>query len=516
MASIRGRALPSAAGWPSNLSVRAGDNLTLVSPRGAVTPFGTTPRIKAYKIAAVFEIGMSEYDAAFVFMPLAEAQAYFGRSGDVTAIEVYTDDPDHVDSFRKLVSDAAARPIYMLDWRQRNATFFNALQVERNVMFLILTLIVLVAALNIVSGLIMLVKDKGSDIAILRTMGATQGVDHARLSHHRIFDRRGRHLGRVSCSAPWSVSTSMRSGVSCPGLPIRICSRPSFISSRSCPLTWISRKPRPWWSWRSACRSLRPSIHPGGPRVSTRSKRFATNESPTMDDKTTITETTPPPAEEKEEEHPLIFLHGIGRQFHQGDSTLDVLKGAELAVWPGQSVALVAPSGAGKSTLLHIAGLLEHPDAGEVYIDTVATSQLTDHPAHPDPAQRYRLRLSVPSSVAGVLRAGERDAAADDPRPVARASDRARRRVVELFRDSRIVYPIARPNCRAASSSGSPSRVRSPMHRACSWPTNPPAISTSIPPSACSPRYPNWSAPRDLPRSLPRTTSILPRKWIAA
>ena len=119
---------------------------------------------------------MSEYDAAFVFMPLTEAQAYFNRTGDVTAIEVYTDDPDHIDGFRKAVTEAAARPIYMVDWRQRNATFFGALQVERNVMFLILTLIVLVAALNIVSGLIMLVKDKGSDIAILRTMGATQGA----------------------------------------------------------------------------------------------------------------------------------------------------------------------------------------------------------------------------------------------------------------------------------------------------------------------------------------------------
>jgi len=158
------------------LSVRAGDNITLVSPRGAVTPMGTTPRIKAYKIAAVFEIGMSEYDSAFVFMPLSEAQAYFNRAGDVTAIEIYTDDPDHIDRFRQPVTDAAARPIYMIDWRQRNATFFNALQVERNVMFLILTLIVLVAALNIVSGLIMLVKDKSSDIAILRTMGATQGA----------------------------------------------------------------------------------------------------------------------------------------------------------------------------------------------------------------------------------------------------------------------------------------------------------------------------------------------------
>jgi lipoprotein-releasing system permease protein len=158
------------------LSVRSGDNLTLVAPRGAVTPMGTTPRIKAYKIAGVFEIGMSEYEAAFVFMPLPEAQAYFNRSGDVTAIEVYTDDPDRVQNFRRLVTDAAQRPIFMVDWRQRNATFFNALQVERNVMFLILTLIVLVAALNIISGLIMLVKDKGHDIAILRTMGATQGA----------------------------------------------------------------------------------------------------------------------------------------------------------------------------------------------------------------------------------------------------------------------------------------------------------------------------------------------------
>ncbi len=158
------------------LSLRSGDNITLVAPRGAVTPMGTMPRIKVYKIAAVFEIGMSEYNSAFVFMPLKEAQAYFNRSGDVTAIEVYTDDPDRVDSYRKAVQDAAKRPIFMIDWRQRNATFFTALQVERNVMFLILTLIVLVAALNIVSGLIMLVKDKGSDIAILRTMGATQGA----------------------------------------------------------------------------------------------------------------------------------------------------------------------------------------------------------------------------------------------------------------------------------------------------------------------------------------------------
>src|SRR6266487_2025883 len=139
------------------LSLHAGDSITLVAPRGAVTPMGTTPRIKPYKVAAVFEIGMSEYDASFVFMPLPESQAYFNRKDDVTAIEVFTTNPDRIDTFRKLVTEAAGRPVFLVDWRQRNSTFFNAQQVERNVMFLILTMIVLVAALNIVSGLIMLV-----------------------------------------------------------------------------------------------------------------------------------------------------------------------------------------------------------------------------------------------------------------------------------------------------------------------------------------------------------------------
>jgi len=171
--------------------LRVGDSVTLVAPRGAVTPMGTTPRIKPYKVAAVFEVGMSEYDSAFVFMPLPEAQAYFNRAGDVTAIEVYVDKPDQIDRYRRLITEASGRPIFMIDWRQRNATFFNALQVERNVMFLILTLIILVAALNIISGLIMLVKDKGQDIAILRTMGASQG------SIMRIFLITGAAIGVV-------------------------------------------------------------------------------------------------------------------------------------------------------------------------------------------------------------------------------------------------------------------------------------------------------------------------------
>ncbi|MFC5418337.1 lipoprotein-releasing system permease protein [Bosea sp. CRIB-10] len=159
-----------------SLGLQVGDTITIVTPRGASTPFGTAPRIKAYPVTAIFEIGMSEFDASFVFMPLGEAQAYFNRDGDVNVIEIFINDPDQTQAVRDRIEQDAPRPLVLSDWRQRNRTFFNALEVERNVMFIILTLIVLVATLNIVSGLIMLVKDKTEDIAIMRTMGASRGT----------------------------------------------------------------------------------------------------------------------------------------------------------------------------------------------------------------------------------------------------------------------------------------------------------------------------------------------------
>jgi lipoprotein-releasing system permease protein len=137
---------------------------------------GTTPRMKGYPIVAIFEVGMSEYDSSIIYMPFAEAQLYFNQEGRAQTIEIHVDNPDNVDALKEPVGAAAQRQVFISDWRQRNQTFFSALQVERNVMFMILTLIVLVAALNIISGLIMLVKDKGHDIAILRTMGATRGA----------------------------------------------------------------------------------------------------------------------------------------------------------------------------------------------------------------------------------------------------------------------------------------------------------------------------------------------------
>jgi lipoprotein-releasing system permease protein len=158
------------------LGLAAGDTITMISPDGDVTPFGTTPRMKGYVVSAIFEVGMSEYDSSIIYMPFPEAQLYFNMDGKAQSIEVYVDDPDGIDALKAKVEEAAQRQVYLTDWRQRNQTFFSALEVERNVMFMILTLIVLVAALNIISGLIMLVKDKGHDIAILRTMGATRGA----------------------------------------------------------------------------------------------------------------------------------------------------------------------------------------------------------------------------------------------------------------------------------------------------------------------------------------------------
>jgi lipoprotein-releasing system permease protein len=160
----------------ADLGLTIGSTLTLVSPHGAVTPFGVSPQVKSYPVVAIFEIGMSEYDSTVVLLPFTEAQAYFNQADTASAVEIYLDNADQVDKLKPDIEKAANREVLLTDWRERNETFFSALEVERNVMFLILTLIVLVAALNIISGLTMLVKDKGHDIAILRTMGATRGT----------------------------------------------------------------------------------------------------------------------------------------------------------------------------------------------------------------------------------------------------------------------------------------------------------------------------------------------------
>ena len=157
------------------LNVGIGDQITLISPKGVATAFGTVPRVHAFTIDGTFEVGMFEYDSSFIFMPLEAAQTYFQMPAQVSMVEVFLQNPDQVpNTGYAILRDDPSLRIY--DWQRTNSSFFNAIQVERNVMFLILTLIIIVAAFNIISSLIMLVKDKGHDIAILRTMGATRGM----------------------------------------------------------------------------------------------------------------------------------------------------------------------------------------------------------------------------------------------------------------------------------------------------------------------------------------------------
>ena len=173
--------------WKHGVTI--GDNLTLISPDGAETPFGVTPRIRAFPVRATFEAGMSLFDSSMVYMPLKAAQEYFNMDGGVTGVEIMVKDPQNVDAVRDALTRLYPAGYQFITWKRANKTFFGALAVERNVMFLILALIILVAALNIISGLIMLVKDKGGDIAILRTMGAARG------SVLRVFFMTGAAIG---------------------------------------------------------------------------------------------------------------------------------------------------------------------------------------------------------------------------------------------------------------------------------------------------------------------------------
>ena len=204
------------------LGVSLGDQVQIINPDGAMTPFGTTPQIRSYPVNVIFDLGMVEFDSFFMYMPLEPAQDYFKlftevlrpgfeqldplasdaeidaayeRINEATAAEVFIDNPDDTAVMRERIQTASIRPVILNDWQQRNETFFSALQVERVVMFTILSMIILVAAFNIISSLIMLVKDKSSDIAVLRTMGASRG------SIMRIFSITGTTIGVIGTLA---------------------------------------------------------------------------------------------------------------------------------------------------------------------------------------------------------------------------------------------------------------------------------------------------------------------------
>jgi lipoprotein-releasing system permease protein len=179
------------------LGLKVGDSITFISPNGSVTAFGTVPRIKSYTIAGTFTVGMYEFDNGVAFMPLDAAQTFFNLANAVSSLELMVANPDDVHAYDREIVAALGPQVRVFDWQQSNLSFFNAVEVERNVMFLILTLIIVVAAFNIISSMIMLVKDKSHDIAILRTMGATRGMIL------RIFMLSGASVGIVGTVAGW-------------------------------------------------------------------------------------------------------------------------------------------------------------------------------------------------------------------------------------------------------------------------------------------------------------------------
>ena len=188
-----------------NLAV--GDHITLVAPSGNVTAFGTLPRSKSYRIVGLFEVGMYEYDNNFVYLPFDAAQLFFREQGRASVIEVMLSNPDALRPAVSRITAELGPQTRVRDWQQANSSFFTAIQVERNVMFLILTLIILVAAFNVISGMIMLVKDKGRDIAILRTMGATRGAVM------RIFFMAGASVGVLGTVVGFVLGTAFAANI---------------------------------------------------------------------------------------------------------------------------------------------------------------------------------------------------------------------------------------------------------------------------------------------------------------
>ena len=176
MESFQGNNVAIGKSMAERMQIKIGQNITILSPKGKAGPFGTIPRSGSYTVSLIFDVGMYEYNNGFVFMPMESAQKFFQMENAVNTLEVMVDSPMNISRVKDDIKYAVQDSGKVYDWRDANKSFINALDVERNVMFLILTLIIIVAAFNIISSMIMLVKDKGKDIAIMRTMGASRSA----------------------------------------------------------------------------------------------------------------------------------------------------------------------------------------------------------------------------------------------------------------------------------------------------------------------------------------------------
>ena len=233
----------------SKLGVSVGDSITLVQPRGNVTPLGIVPRFKTYRVAGLFELGIYHFDNIIIYAPLPAGQVFFRLRNEVNTLEVFVEETADADSVTRSAVQVLGGGYRLNDWRRASSGFFAMIQVQRNVLFLILTLIVVVAAFNIISGQIMLVKDKGRSIAILRTMGATRGMVM------RVFLLSGASIGVIGTLLGFGLGLAVSDNIeliraSLAGLLGSSSSIPRSTTSRSCrPRSTRPRSP-PWWPWR--------------------------------------------------------------------------------------------------------------------------------------------------------------------------------------------------------------------------------------------------------------------------
>ncbi len=498
------------------LGVGVGGRVTVISPQGTATAFGTMPRLKTYHVVALFDVGMYEYDNSFIYVPLDAAQLFFRTPGAVTDLQVYVADPDQVRDQTRAIETAFDGRVRIADWQQANSSLFNAVEIERNVMFLILTLIIVVAAFNIISSMIMMVKDKGRDIAILRTMGASRGMIL------RIFMLSGASIGVVGTLAGLALGVAFTRNIEAirefvqnvvGGQPVLgrdlllhpdpgadRCERGRDGRDHGTGVV-VSRDPLPVLA-RGAARSGRgvalrvmaasqnsPLIKRPSPPIGGRGQGEGGSPAPDRVNRPLTPTLSPAGEREKarggsQEAAPALELRGVRRVFKSGGAEIVVLDGVDLALQPGEVVALVGPSGAGKSTLLHVAGLLERPDGGAVLIGGEDCGSLSDERRtllrrselgfvyqfhHLLPEFSALENVMLPQLIAGIGRA------------------RAREKAAALLRRGRTGAArrrTGRRGFRAASSSASRSSARSPTTRKSCSATSRPAISTTPPATA--------------------------------
>ena len=422
------------------LGANVGGQISLISPEGRTTPFGTVPRIVSYNVAAIFEVGVYDYDKAFVIMPIEDAQTLLMMGDAVGMVEVQTVDADRVgEILAPLARAASAAAAVVADWRSMNSSLFEALQVERVAMFVILSIIILVAVFNILSSLIMLVRAKTRDIAILRTMGAT------RRGLMKVFMTVGVTIGALGILAglgPGRVFALLppagRQFLPVPHRPESVGSLDP-LPHRAAGQDRSVRGARHRRHGAGARASSPPSIRRGRRRAPIRCRCCAMNE---------VARTG---------------LAGLKRSFGRAASTIDVLRGVDLEVRKGEIVALLGPSGSGKSTLLQAVGLLEGGFEGSIRIAGEEVAALERRRPHPRPPRHARLRLPVPPSAARFHRARECRHPPADPRRDPRGSATSgRESLLGALGLAERAHPPARASSRAASSSASPSPARSP------------------------------------------------------